>query len=143
MGSVLGQGSANVMRGARAQISWSRGGHAHSALAPGEEGTRKEAWRGCAQALPCHSSSGSLPSPGPSLFWGLSPEGVPLRSPAPGSGSPLQADPSVPGKDGHQREQQPQAQGRSKQDTHCKCLKVMSGKPVALDPEGERHNAST
>lgn len=28
-------------------------------------------------------------------------------------------------------------------DTHCRCLHVMSGKPVALDPEGERQRAST
>lgn len=28
-------------------------------------------------------------------------------------------------------------------DTHCKCLKVMSGKPVARDPEGERQRART
>lgn len=29
------------------------------------------------------------------------------------------------------------------QESSCKCLKVMSGKPVARDPEGERQRAST
>lgn len=28
-------------------------------------------------------------------------------------------------------------------DTHCKCLNVISGKPVALEPDGERQRAST
>lgn len=32
---------------------------------------------------------------------------------------------------------------RTPWDTHCRCLHVMSGKPVALDPEGERQRAST
>lgn len=32
---------------------------------------------------------------------------------------------------------------RAPRGTHCKCLKVMSGKPVARDPEGERQSAST
>lgn len=73
---------------------------------------------------------------------GRGPRGV-----QPPTQEPSSCRPQWPWEDGCSKEQQPQpqpqAQGRSEQDTHCKCLKVMSGKPVALDPEGERHSAST
>lgn len=61
--------------------------------------------------------------------------------------SPLQAEQASPGRrtSEGQAATAPQQVGTSRMswDTHCKCLKVMSGKPVALDPEGERQSAST
>lgn len=144
-GSVMVQRSANVTGGTRVSISWSHGGcetHGEEGTLrrgpTGEEGTHTPG-EGVSRLCPA-SPLGQLAYPGLGLLRGLSCLPVPERGPGEpslGLRSPLQTDPGVPGKTDKQ------GSSKREQDTHCKCLKVMSGKPVALDPEGERQSAST
>lgn len=110
-------------------------------LSTGHEGVGpRRAQDRVSPGLPFLCASSSSPSPGPWLPLSAL-EGAPEE---PSSGRqiprvPREMDKGGAGGHSHVRGQA----SRKPWNTHCKCLKVMSGKPVALDPEGERQSAST